>query len=831
MHYVFLLKQQMIINTEIKKLNKEALVILLLWSIMIGVSLFWNFQREHERVLQLAEVEAQANLKKDRAFRLWGVKMGGFYVKVNAENQPSPYMQHIPERDVMTPSGQKLTLYSPAIIMRKLMEAQEELFGIKARITGEKYLNPVNAPDEWERKGLKIVAKTHTDYSEITELNGKPVLRYMQPMIMQERCVECHAWTDIKVGDLRGATDVAIPLAPFQALEQKTRLNLTLSHGGLWFLGIGFIGFFSYRKKAYLKELHLQQLELQHEIDKRNEAEQQLRLTSSVFEHTSEAILITDSNSLVIDCNQAFSDITGYSLAEIKGKKHSIAKSDHHDDVFFQNMRHSINQSGCWSGEIWDKRKNGELYPKWLSINKVINAEDKVSYYISVFNDISQLKETEQKLEEIAFKDNLTNLPNRQLFYDRLDLELKRTTRKENTKLALLFIDLDHFKQVNDTLGHHIGDELLKIVAQRLLSCVREKDTVARIGGDEFTVILADITSSKVSTDIAEKIINEVSIPIKLHGHEYFLGASIGISLYPEDSEEKEILIRNADAAMYHAKESGRRNYQFFSEEINLRNQKRRELDEDLRKAIRNEEFELYYQPQLETAAEKIIGAEVLLRWNHPKKGLISPLDFIPVAEENGMIIEIGEWVFKQACKHLRKRLAVGKQPVPIAINLSAVQFSNKGLIDMVESTLKQEKLPSQLIELEITESAIMENADKAIEITDELTKLGIRIAIDDFGTGYSSLAYLKKFTVDKLKIDREFIKHLPHDKEDVALTSTMIMLAKNLELDVLAEGVETKEQVDFLFQKGCSIVQGYYYSKPLPEDEFISYVASMSDS
>lgn len=819
------------LTTEINKLKKEALFILLLWTMMIGTSLFWNFQREHERVFQLAAVEAQANLKKDRAFRLWGVKMGGFYVKVGGETQPSPYMQHIPERDVMTPSGQMLTLYSPAIIMRLLMEAQEELFGIKARITGEKYLNPVNAPDEWERKGLKIVAKTLKGYSEVIELNGQQVLRFMQPMIMEKGCVKCHAWTGIQVGDLRGATDIAIPLAPFQALEHKTRLHLIASHSGLWLLGIGFISFFSYRKMIYLKELHQQQRELQNEVDKRSEAEQQLHLTSTVFEHTSEAIIITDSNALIIDCNQAFSDITGYSLDEIKGKNPNFSSSGYHNKDFFKSMWNSIKQSGRWSGEVWDMRKNGEVYPKWLSINEVLNIEGKVSHYIGVFNDISKHKETEQKLEQLAFKDTLTNLPNRQLFYDRLEFEIKRTKRKKNAKLALLFIDLDQFKKVNDTLGHHIGDELLKVVAQRLLKCVREKDTVARLGGDEFTVILDDITSSKVCTDIAKKIITEISTPIELQENEYFLGASIGISLYPEDSTEKEILIRNADAAMYHAKENGRGHYQFFSEAINLRNQKRRELEEDLRKAIKNEEFQLYYQPQIETIAEKIIGAEVLIRWNHPKKGLIYPMDFIPIAEENGMIIEIGAWVFKKACKHIQKGLTFGKQVIPIAVNLSAIQFSNEGLIDMIKSTIKQVKIPSDLIELEITESAIMENADKAIEILDELTKLGIRISIDDFGTGYSSLAYLKKFNVDKLKIDREFIKDLPYDKEDVVLTSTMIMLANKLELDVLAEGVETKEQIDFLAQQGCSIVQGYYYSKPLPEDEFIAYLLSKSNS
>jgi len=817
------------INAEIKKLYKEALFTLLIWSAMIAASLLWNFQREHERVLQLAEVEALANLKKDRAFRLWGVKMGGLYVKVNADTQPSPFMKHIADRDVMMPSGQMLTLYSPAIIMRLLMEAQEELFGIKARITGEQYLNPVNAPDEWERKGLKIIKQTNKDYKEVTELDGKVVLRYIRPMIMQENCVKCHAWTGIKVGELRGATDVAIPLAPFQALEHKTRINLIISHGALWLLGIGFISFFSYRKKVYLEELNLQQLELKGEINKRNEAEQQLRLTSTVFEHTSEAIIITDADSLIIDCNQAFSDITGYSLNEIKGKNPSFTKSGYHDKDFFKKMWSSIHESGCWSGEIWDKRKNGDIYPKWLSINEVIDAEGNISHYIGVFNDITHIKETEQQLEELAFKDTLTNLPNRQLFYDRLEFELKRARRIDNSKLALLFIDLDQFKQVNDTLGHHVGDELLIIIAQRLLTCVREKDTIARLGGDEFTVILTDIDSSKVASDIADKIIKEVSIPVNLHDHEHFLGASIGISLYPEDSKKKEFLIRNADAAMYHAKDKGRGNYQFYSEEINQRNQKRRELEDDLRKAIANQEFELYYQPQIETTAEKIIGAEVLIRWNHPQKGIISPLDFIPIIEENGMIIKVGEWVFKQACRHLQKRLSLNSQVAPIAINLSAVQFNHEGLIDMIESTLKHENLPCELIELEITESAIMSNAEQAIEIIKKLACLGLRISIDDFGTGYSSLAYLKKFKVNKLKIDREFIKDLPHDKEDVVLTSTMIMLANNLELDVLAEGVETKEQIDFLLQHGCNLVQGYYYSKPLSEDEFLSYISSHS--
>jgi len=823
------------INTEIKKLYISMLIILLIWSILIVISLFWNLEKEKSRVLQLAEVEAKTNLGKDLAFRLWATKMGGLYVKVTPEIQPSPFMSHIPNRDITTPTGDKVTLYNPAIILRLLMKTQAELYGVKARITGEKYLNPGNAPDEWEQKALKVIKQTLKDFSEVNQLDGEPVLRYMQPMIMKEGCLKCHAWTNIKVGDLRGATDVAIPLAPYYALEQKSRRVIFISHGSIWLLGSCFIIFFSLRRKMYLKNLHAQQAKLdninqslQTEIEERIHAETQLRLTSNVFKHTSEAIVITDANSHIIDCNQAYTDVTGYTLAEIKGKNPNITSSGHHDKKFYLSMWKSINTSGSWTGEIWDRRKNGELYPQWLSVNSVKNENDEVSHYIGVFTDISHLKETEKKLENLAFIDVLTGLPNRHLFHDRLAHELSHAHRQK-TKVTLFFIDLDQFKRVNDTLGHFIGDELLQEVAQRIKSCVRENDTVSRLGGDEFTIILTELFSPQSITDIANKIIDAVSQPINLHDNELFVGASIGVSIYPDDGENAQILIRNADAAMYHAKDNGRGNCQFFSEEINQRNQERHLIEKNLRQAIKNEEFELYYQPQIDISSEKIIGAEALIRWNDPQKGLISPLDFIPIAEENGMILEIGNWVFKQTCRYLRRCIDSEKTVDRIAINLSAVQFKDEGLVDMIESVLKQENIPSNRIELEITESAIMENADEAIKILERLSALDIKISIDDFGTGYSSLAYLKKFPVDKLKIDREFIKNLPDNNDDIVLTTTMIKLANSLGIDVLAEGAETKEQVEFLEKKGCQYVQGYYYSKPLPEDEFYKYLLSTS--
>jgi len=560
--------------------------------------------------------------------------------------------------------------------------------------------------------------------------------------------------------------------------------------------------------------------ELQYEIIERNKIEEKLRLTSIVFEHTSEAIVITDANSVIIDCNQAYTDVTGYSLQEVIGSKPNITSSGYHDGKFFGKMWLAINTTGSWSGEVWDRRKNGEIYPQWLSINAVLNDLGDVSQYVGVFTDITKRKETEHKLQELAFTDPLTGLANRQLFHDRLSQELKHAARKES-RVALFFIDLDHFKKINDTLGHHVGDEILKEISHRLEENVRNNDTVSRLGGDEFTIIFSGLDSYNEIPKIADKIIKIIKEPIVLNDTEHVVGSSIGISLYPDDSQDAGILIRNADAAMYHAKELGRENFTFFSEEINQRNQHRRFMENSLRRAIGQDEFELFYQPQIDLSTGMMIGSEALVRWNDPHRGMIAPMDFIPIAEETGLILEIGDIVFRKACKQIRSWLDMGMTPTPVAINLSAIQFKDGKLIEMICSVLKEEELSPKWIELEITESAIMESADDAVMILEQLSSLGIKISIDDFGTGYSSLYYLKKFPVDKLKIDQEFIRGLPDNNNDVILTSAMIKLAHNLGIDVLAEGVETKEQTDFLNQHGCRFVQGYHFSKPVPVKDF----------
>ena len=563
---------------------------------------------------------------------------------------------------------------------------------------------------------------------------------------------------------------------------------------------------------------------LKHEIDER------IRLTSSVFENTSEAIVITDARVKIIDCNQAYTDISGYTLDEVRGQDPKITQSGRHDKAFYQQMWDSINSKGNWTGEIWDRRKNGEVYPKLLSINTVQDDLGKLTHYIGVFSDISHLKETERKLQELAFTDSLTGLPNRQLLHNRLEYDMS-IAHRNRTSVALIFIDLDQFKRVNDTLGHQIGDELLYEIGQRLKLCVRETDMVARLGGDEFTIILTNLSSYKAISDIANKIIESINKPIKISDNELFVGASIGISIYPDDSQDKATLLRNADSAMYHAKENGRGYIQFFNEDINQRNQQRNALENNLKRAIQNQEFELYFQPQVNTMTHEVIGCEALIRWNDPDNGVISPQDFIPVAEENGTILAIGQWIFEEVCQHLRYCNNNNISIVRTAINLSAVQFRDENLVEIIVSALKNAEIPTDWIELEITESAIMENPEETAAILEQLRATGIRISIDDFGTGYSSLAYLKRYPFDKLKIDREFIDGLPDNNNDVILTRTIINLANSLDIDVLAEGVENIEQVNLLDAKGCHIVQGFYYSRPLPADEFIDFIASRNTS
>ncbi|MBF0195238.1 MAG: EAL domain-containing protein [Magnetococcales bacterium] len=556
------------------------------------------------------------------------------------------------------------------------------------------------------------------------------------------------------------------------------------------------------------------------DITNRRKTENRLLLAKKVIENASEAILVTDANSNITDVNPAYEKISGYSLAEVLGKHPSITKSGRHSKSFYEDMWNQILERGSWSGEIWDRRKSGEVYPKWLSISAIKNSAGEVENYVGLFMDISQQKVAEEKLEKLAFYDPLTQLPNRALFRDRLNLEIQKN-RRNGSQSALFFIDLDHFKHVNDTLGHDYGDKLLIKVAQRIGSCLRESDSVCRLGGDEFTVILVGLHRIEDAGNIAKSIIDKLHTAFDLDGSEVFIGGSIGIALCPVNGNDYETLTKNADIAMYRAKESGRGNYKFFTQDMDEKNAIRLALEGDLRKAVNNLEFTVYYQPKIDLKTGKINGMEALVRWIHPIKGIIPPGDFIPLAEETGLIIPLGEWVLQESCIQVKKWWDAGLPQLRVAVNLSPLQFQAPNLVEKVHATLTQTGLDPMGLELEITESMAMDSVESAIEKVACLRDLGVQISIDDFGTGYSSLSHLKKFPLHALKIDQSFVRDLTIDSDDAAIVASILSMAKSMNLKVVAEGVENIEQLNFLKDKDCQEVQGFYFSRPISSQEF----------
>ncbi|MDO9227171.1 MAG: PAS domain S-box protein [Pseudomonadota bacterium] len=553
------------------------------------------------------------------------------------------------------------------------------------------------------------------------------------------------------------------------------------------------------------------------DISARRAAEERLRQSAKVFESTTDGVSITDTSGNMIAVNRAFSEITGYSEAEVLGRNPRILNSGRHDKLFYQALWSSIARTGSWSGEIWNRRKNGEIYPEWLTISSVTDMAGKLTNYVGVFSDISQIKQSEAERERLAHFDPLTGLPNRLLFNARLDHAIQRAER-DGTLLTLLFIDLDRFKTVNDALGHPAGDRVLQEVARRLQLSVRAEDTLARLGGDEFAIALEGEGSATLASAMAEKLLAALTRPFELDAQTVFVGASIGISTYPENGKDAATLLKNADAAMHQSKDDGRDTYRFYNAAMTRSARERLTLETNLRRAIEQQEFLLYYQPQIDVGSGEIVGVEALVRWNHPASGLISPARFIPLAEETGLIVPLGEWVLLTACAQAKAWLDNAAMPgMSMAVNLSPRQFRQSNLAAHVRAVLDASGLPPERLELEITESAIMDNPDRAVATLRELKQLGITISIDDFGTGYSSLAHLKRFPIDKLKIDQSFIRDIPQEQSDMEIAATIIAMARNLHLKVLAEGVETEKQLAFLEIHGCDAYQGYLRSRPIP--------------
>ncbi|TCO79640.1 PAS domain S-box-containing protein/diguanylate cyclase (GGDEF)-like protein [Plasticicumulans lactativorans] len=556
------------------------------------------------------------------------------------------------------------------------------------------------------------------------------------------------------------------------------------------------------------------------DIRERKRAEGELRIAALVFEAGSEGILITDADNDILAVNAAFTAMTGYAATEVLGRNPRLLKSNRQGDEFYARLWEALKRDGRWSGEVWNRKRDGSLLPVWLSITVLRDANGAVLRHIAAFTDISDRKAKEARIRRLAEFDPLTELPNRALLGERIG-EALQAARARAAQCALLFIDLDRFKNVNDSLGHATGDELLCEVALRLRGALRTGDIVGRSGGDEFMVLVPDIDGQPQAALWARKILAAITRPYFIEEHELHVTPSIGISLFPGDGEDIDTLLKNADAAMYFAKECGRNNYQFFTRALHARAMERLSLENSLRVALERREFRLVYQPQVDAASGALLGCEALLRWRHPERGPVSPATFIPVAEDAGLIVPIGTWVLREACRQLQAWRQQGRMLLPVAINVSPLQMQQANWAGTVAAVLRESGIPPTLVELEVTESALLDDIDAAVEAVATLKRTGVKVAIDDFGTGYSSLSYLRRLALDKLKIDRSFVRELPDKVDDIEIVKVIIQLARTLGLRTLAEGVETEGQRACLVACGCEQIQGYLFAPPLEADEF----------
>ena len=554
-------------------------------------------------------------------------------------------------------------------------------------------------------------------------------------------------------------------------------------------------------------------------LKRQRQDRERLRQAEVVFDCTREGVLVTDRKGVIVHVNRALVEITGYTVEEVLGRRPNMFKSGHHGPEFYQAVFKSLKDSGDWQGEIWNRRKSGEIYPQWQTVRAINDSKGQLSHYVAVFTDISAIKQSQSELARLVHHDPLTDLPNRLLFTDRTEQALV-TAQRHTSGCALLIIDLDHFKIINDSLGHNVGDLLLKGVGGRLQGVFGKGFTVARLGGDEFAVLIENCSTARQAEALAQQVLEVMKAAFDIEKHQLFISASVGISVFPSDALNAEQLLRNADSALFKAKSAGREGYALYTEELTAHALNRIEVASDLRRALEQHELRVYYQPVHDLNTSRLIGVEALVRWQHPLRGLVPPGEFIPIAERTGLIAEIDAWVLEQACWQMCQWQSAGVDLSFVAVNISSRLFARPELYTLVSTVLADTGLDPALLELEVTESAVMDDSQGALEQMYRLRALGLRLAIDDFGTGFSSLLRLKRLPVQKLKIDQGFVAGLPEDNDDVAIVRAVIALSQSMGLQVHAEGIEQIEQAQFLLNLNCDLGQGYWFGRPMPASE-----------
>ncbi|WP_144511374.1 bifunctional diguanylate cyclase/phosphodiesterase [Bacillus sp. FJAT-22090] len=547
-------------------------------------------------------------------------------------------------------------------------------------------------------------------------------------------------------------------------------------------------------------------------------------LIQEIFNSTVEGIMITDREMKILLVNAAFETVTGYSLNEVKGKTPSILQSGKQSPLFYKKMWNEIKTNGVWRGEIWNKRKSGELYPEWLSIESIANSDGEITHYFGIFSDISRKKIVEKEIEELTSTDHLTNLMNRNSYNKLLD-DLIQVSTLSSSKHAILFIDLDRFKQINETLGTEIGDLILTEVANRIQPIVKSQDLFARYGGDEFLLTRSNIGHQKEAALFAKEVLKLLNKPFYIKENEIYITSSIGISFYPQDGEEVEKLIHKADKAMYFAKQNGRNQYAFYFEDLKKDAKRILLLEAELRKAIQKKEFDIHYQPKISLDTQQVIGVEALVRWRNDQLGFVSPAEFIPYAEDTGLIIPLSEVIIEKVCLDIIEWRIQNVYHLPVSVNIAALHFQQDDFIERINSIIMQHNCSPQQLELELTERTVMKDAEDVVNKLIKLKSMGFKISIDDFGTGYSSLSYLNRFPLNYLKIDSSFIQQIASLQDKQAIVDSIILMAHRLHIKVVAEGVETKDQLKLLTEMGCDIIQGYYFSKPIPSLELLDFL------